>query len=239
MTTTTFAPHTHGPLDGCCGERGTAVRSLADRMLGTLRTQSVPELLAAGPDREAGPGARRADRADVLVVGSIATGDPTRPVVGAMGVKDGRVVALGSVADLEGLRGTGTELVEGGDGVIIPGLIEPHMHLWSTGVFYGMLDCSHASNPRFDDLVARLQQAVAGAAPGAWVCGELFDPSLYPGEPDLTADILDRVSTEHPIAVMNASMHYAYVNSKAFELTGITAQTPTRPTASSTAPTAA
>jgi hypothetical protein len=135
----------YGLREDCCGERGMAARSMADLMLSNLRMPGVPDLLdgGAGEDRSV----RQRDAVDLLVVGSIATGDPGQPVAGAMGVKDGRVVALGSADELQGLRGTDTELVKVGDGVVIPGLIEPHMHLWSTGVFFGMADCSLRKNP--------------------------------------------------------------------------------------------
>jgi predicted amidohydrolase YtcJ len=249
MNTAGITPHVHGgdagPLDGCCGPRGAASAAMARAMLGGLRVPDLTDrrdLPARGgrdgrdatcaaahrrPARIRPPG--RVDRADLLVVGSVATGNPARPLAGAMAVRDGRIVALGSADELDGLRGTDTEIVEAGDGVVIPGLVEPHMHLWSTGVFYGWQDCSYASNPRLDDVVARLKEAVGAAKPGEWVCGELLDPSRYPGEPDLTSAILDQVSTEVPIVVANASMHFMYVNSKVFELAGITAETPDPP----------
>ena len=59
--------------------------------------------------------------------------------------------------------------------------------------------------------------------------GKLFDPSLYPGEPVLTAAILDRIAPQNPVLVANASMHFLYVNSKALALAHITAQTPDPP----------
>ncbi len=233
MTTMLHEPHPHhaaGPIDGCCGARGAATTTMADVLLDDLRVRDQ----RAPADRGAGRDGRRAaeeriDVADVLVMGTIATGNPDQAEVGAMAITDGRIVALGSADELDGLRGTDTEIVEAGDRVVIPGLIEPHMHLWSTGVFYGWVDCSYASNPRLDDVVDRLKEAVGKAAPGEWVCGELLDPSRYPGEPDLTAAILDQISTETPIVVANASMHYMYVNSKVFEIAGITAETPDPP----------
>ena len=39
--------------------------------------------------------------------------------------------------------------------------------------------------------------------------GKLFDPLLYPGEPVLTAAILDRIAPDNPVLVVNASMHLA------------------------------
>lgn len=43
--------------------------------------------------------------ADLLIVGRIATGDPAAPRAEAMAVRDGRILAVGSAADVDGLTG--------------------------------------------------------------------------------------------------------------------------------------
>ena len=139
------------------------------------------------------------------------------------------MLAVGSQDELESLRGAGTEILELGDRVVLPGLIEPHMHLWSTVLFDTWTDCSPFANPTFESVVERLGRAAAAAPPGQWVRGKLFDPSLYPGEPDLTAAILDRVAPRNPVVVANASMHFLYANSAALAHAHITPHTPDPP----------
>lgn len=169
------------------------------------------------------------DRADLLVLGTVITMDPARPRAGALAVSGGRVLALGSPAELDGLRGPGTEVLELGDRVAMPGLIEPHMHLWSTVLFDSWTDCSPFTNATFDAVVDRLRQAAATVPPGQWVTGKLFDPSLFAGEPELTAAILDRVAPDNPVVVANASMHFLYANSSALAAARITPHTPDPP----------
>ena len=149
--------------------------------------------------------------ADLLVVGSIATGVAANPTAGAMAVRGGRVAALGSRDELEGLIGPDTEIVEAGDGVIVPGFVEPHMHLWASAMFDDYHDCSFLSNPTLDHVVERLRAVAAVTPPGQHVQGQLFDPSQYPGEVGLTVEILDSISTEHPISVLDASIHFLYL----------------------------
>jgi predicted amidohydrolase YtcJ len=187
----------------------------------------VPEIRGSGSSRPALAG--RPDRADLLVLGTIVTMNPAQPEARALAVSNGRVLALGSQDEIDGLRGPDTEIVELGDQVALPGLIEPHMHLWGTVIFDSWLDCSPLANPAFDAVIERVRHAAASACPGQWVTGKLFDPSLYPGEPVLTAAILDRIAPENPVLVANASMHFLYVNSKALALAHITAQTPDPP----------
>jgi len=220
--------HNHTRHEDCCSTRASAALAFAGSLSDDIRTPDVRDILAAKNSTSTRRNEPN-DKVDVLVLGSIATANPDQPTAEAMGISDGRIVAIGTRVELDGLTGDKTQVVDSSEGVIIPGLIEPHMHLWSTGLFFDWEDCSHESNPTFDDVVARMKAAAAKAKPGEWICGQLFDPSLYPGEPDLTAAILDQVSADLPVVVANASMHFMYVNSAAFKAAGITAETPDPP----------
>ncbi len=160
------------------------------------------------------------EMAELLVEGRIATGNSAAPTAEAMAVSGGKIIALGSRADLEGLIGPSTKMLKP-DGVVIPGLIEPHMHIWTSLLNLTWTDVSHEACATFDDVVKTIKDAAAKAADGEYVLGKLFDPSLYEGEPNLTRTILDQVSPNNPVLVMNASMHYLYANSKALELAGL------------------
>ncbi|QOC24969.1 amidohydrolase [Microbacterium hominis] len=192
------------------------------------RTHLAPAIATAGatitPARHASAHPAAA-AADLLVVGRIATGDPAAPTAEAMAVAGGRIVGIGSRADLDALTGPATTTLAP-DGVVIPGLIEPHAHIWVSLLTLDWTDVSHSACPRFDDVVAALTAAAAATPAGQYVLAKLFDPSLYPGEPVLTRDILDRVATDRPVIVLNASMHFAYANSAALDAAGITDATP-------------
>lgn len=164
------------------------------------------------------------DKADLLVMGTIATGNPAQPHVEAMAVSGGKIIGLGTVAELEGLTDSSTTMMKP-DGVVIPGLIEPHMHIWSSLLNLTWTDVSHEVCPTFDDVVALIKETAAKTPNGEYVFGKLFDPSLYPGEPDLTRTILDQVAPDNPVLVMNASMHYLYANTAAFDKAGVTSDT--------------
>lgn len=164
------------------------------------------------------------ESADTLVVGTIATGNPAAPLAEAMAISGGAIIGIGALKDVEGLVGPSTNTVKP-EGVVVPGLIEPHMHIWTSLLNLTWTDVSHEVCATFDDVVATLKDAAAKTPAGQYVLGKLFDPSLFPGEPDLTRDILDQIAPNNPVVVMNASMHYLYVNSAAFQLAGINDQT--------------
>jgi predicted amidohydrolase YtcJ len=163
---------------------------------------------------------RNAEHADLLVIGRISTNDPWNPSAEAMAVSGGSIIGIGSLADLDGLTDASTTTIKP-DGIIIPGLIEPHMHIWTSLLNLTWPDLSHQACPSFDAVVDVVKSTAASTPNGQFVLGKLFDPSLYPGEPVLTRAILDQVSPDNPVIVMNASMHYLYANSAALAAAGV------------------
>ena len=163
--------------------------------------------------------------AEILVVGTIATGNPAAPLAEAMAISGGTIIGIGALKDVEGLVDSSTKTVKP-EGVVVPGLIEPHMHIWTSLLNLTWTDVSHEVCATFDEVVAAIKSSAAQTPAGQFVYAKLFDPSLYPGEPNLTLDILDSACPNNPVVVMNASMHYLYANSAAFAAAGVTYDTP-------------
>ena len=185
---------------------------------------------ATPAERTARPHRREpAEKADLLVTGSLITLDDAAPRAEAMAIAKGRILAVGSRADVEGFVGPGTRKLEHPGGAVLPGLVEPHVHLVSSALVFDGVDCSPYTNKTLDAVLAALKTAVAQAPAGQAVVGQLYDPSLLPGQPDLTVTLLDPISVTVPIVVMNASQHFFYVNSAAYAAAGISAETPNPP----------
>ena len=72
--------------------------------------------------------------ADLIVInGRVRTMDDDNPAAEAIAVKDGAIVAIGSRATIEALKGPATKIIDAKGGSVIPGFIEAHMHLFSGG----------------------------------------------------------------------------------------------------------
>ena len=187
---------------------------------------SVDEAVGPVPDA---PAERRHPHADHLFVGRVVTMDDRRPHAGAVAVKHGRILGVGTVAELQEHAGPLTRTVELGDAVLYPGLVEPHMHLWVTALIYRWIDCSPLTHGSLAEVLDELKAAASPAKPGTWILGRGFDPSLFPGFPELGRQELDAVSADHPVAVLNASMHFSYLNSKALQIASLTDHAPDPP----------
>ena len=161
--------------------------------------------------------------------------------VDALGFHGGWVVASGSKAkvtahmDKLGTKYTTIELSNGL--TLLPGLIEPHVHIVLTAMMIGW----HDFGP-FDGQYMResydlewLTGEIKGVKdtlkhPGAWILGCNVDPSLMPfivtQHKDklnilqrFDCDTLDKIENEVPLLMMSASGHTAYVNTQALQKT--------------------
>jgi predicted amidohydrolase YtcJ len=168
---------------------------------------------------------------------TVVTMDPAQPRVDAVAVRDGKVLAAGTVEECTswGPHRLDRRFI---DHVIVPGMIEAHGHTlegaFSLLPYVGWFDRHRADGGTatgirtYDALLDRLRELdteTAGSSEPIVVGG--FDPIYFTDEERLTRDHLDRVSTERPIFVFHASAHLATVNTAMLERHEITRDTTT------------
>ncbi len=147
----------------------------------------------------------------------------------ALAVHDGRIAAVGTLDEVtaaaEALSDDVTVIDRPG-ATILPGFIEPHAHVLPTALFSSWEDVGALRFDTLDEVVAHLAERAATQEGDGWILGKLLDPSLQAGPTEMTIEQLDVVSAEVPVAVLNASLHFAYVNSAALRIAGVDADTP-------------
>ena len=165
--------------------------------------------------------------ADVIFYGGdIITVDDDNPSAEALAVKDGIIVAVGKQTEVFEWRGHGTEIIDLDGKTLMPGLIEPHSHPIISALLYDWVDVSGFNNASGVEVMDKLRKAATECNPGEWISAFGYDPILTRDLSALNADLLDDISSANPIFVMVQTMHTVYVNRKAFELLGITDDTP-------------
>ena len=170
------------------------------------------------------------DEADlVLRNGNIVTVDDANPEAQALAAKDGRIVALGSDADIEQYIGSNTEVIDLDGMTAIPGLIEGHGHFMGVGSANLQLKLGDVAN--WDEIVAMVEEAVAQAEPGELIRGRGWHQEKWDEMPEPNVDglpfhhSLSAVSPDNPVILRHASGHASYANAKAMEMSGIDAST--------------
>ncbi|MCI0810159.1 MAG: amidohydrolase [Chloroflexi bacterium] len=172
-------------------------------------------------------------KADTVIKNAnIITIDTSRPKAQALAMTHGRFAGVGSNEDLEGLIGPGTKVLDLGGKTVLPGFIDAHIHVLSSGIRHVMAaDCDV---PTLKQVQAGLKERAGKTPAGQWVQGFKFDDT----KTDRTAsnegrhlyrDDLDAVTTAHPILVAHRAGHVYYMNTAALEAAGFNDETPDPP----------
>jgi predicted amidohydrolase YtcJ len=165
----------------------------------------------------------------VLLNGKVVTLE-TPAEVRAFAARDGRIVALGSDAEVKRLVGPGTEVIDAGGQLVIPGFIEGHGHFGGIGQAQLQLNLMKAAS--WDEIVGMVAAAVKQAKPGQWIYGRGWHQEKWkvPPAPGVegfpTHDTLSRVSPHNPVLLTHASGHASFANAKAMQLSDVDAGTP-------------
>lgn len=163
----------------------------------------------------------------VLVNGNIRTQYDAQPRVRALAIGAGRIIALGSDDDMRALLAPGGELVDLGGALVIPGLVDAHVHLSWYAHFLHNVDLTGARSAQHAaELVA---ERARGTAAGTWIEGRGWSQDRWPDRAFPTAAQLDALVPGHPVYLEAQSAHAAWVNSAALRQAGITAETPDPP----------
>jgi predicted amidohydrolase YtcJ len=180
-------------------------------------------LLACSSPERSGPDA-------IYYNGVIYTVDSLQPVVAAIAIKDGRILALGNNSEILALAGTKTEKTDLKGRFVMPGFIEGHGHFLGLGQSLQQLDLMEAES--WDEIVRLVEQKIKGNSTSKWINGRGWHQEKWSGDQSEFVEgypshhKLSLISPEHPVILRHASGHALMANQQAMILAGITAQTP-------------
>ena len=166
----------------------------------------------------------------VLTGGKVVTVDPALPEAEALAVRDGRIAAVGSAAEIASWIGPDTRVVELDGRLVLPGFIEGHAHYMGVGAAQLELNLTEATS--WDEIVELVAGAVAEAEPGELIRGRGWHQEKWTERPEPNVDglpyhdALSAVSPDNPVILAHASGHASFANAHAMRLAGVDAGTP-------------
>jgi predicted amidohydrolase YtcJ len=176
--------------------------------------------------------AAQSQPADLVVFNArVYTVDSRLPKAEAFAVQNGRFTAIGTTAEIRALAGKSTRPFDARGMTIVPGFIDCHNHAPGTTLLYEVL----VGNPyevefvTIAGIIEKLRAKARQTPPGTWVEGYFFDDTKVKDNRLLNIHDLDQVSQDHPVAVHHRGGHTSFYNRKAFEMAGITRNTPNPP----------
>jgi predicted amidohydrolase YtcJ len=157
----------------------------------------------------------------------------------AVVVRDSRIVATGTDADMRGVAGSGARFVDLGGATVLPGFVDTHPHLFHFAVLeYPLVKLWDAAS--HDDIVARIRERASTTQAGEWIMATPI------GEPHYFIrrswrDLAERVLPDRHVLDRAAPNHLVWLqawgpttpnicvfNSAALKALGINASTPDR-----------
>jgi predicted amidohydrolase YtcJ len=191
----------------------------------------------AGCGKSAEPAAQPlADAADTIYTGGdIVTINDRQPSAEALAVKGGKIVAVGTRAEVEKAhKGASTKVVDLGGKALLPGFLDAHSHYISSLTVANQVNVyAPPAGPGkdVDSIVAELvKYRDANKIPkGEVIQAYGYDENVMPKGRQLNRGDLDKALPDHPVLVGHVSMHGAVLNSAAMTKWGLSAQTKTPP----------
>lgn len=159
---------------------------------------------------------------DLIVTNArIYTVDQNRPVVDAMAIRDGRIVATGPSRLIGAMKGAGTQVVDLDGRTVIPGMIDAHVHL--VGLGQGLRTVDLRGSTSYDEVIARVVERAKATPPGQWILGRAWDQNDWADTRFPTHERLSAAVPNHPVFLTRVDGHAALANAAAMKAAGLTA----------------
>ncbi|MBV0890937.1 amidohydrolase [Paracoccus sp. Z118] len=166
------------------------------------------------------------EAADVVLTGGVVWCGLDLPQAEAVAIRDGRVVATGTTAEIEAMAGPQTQRIDLKGRFAMPGINDAHMHLLPLGLEMARVDLRPDVAPTLQSLLDALRAKAAVTPKGEWVRGRGFNHFLLDVGRFPHRDELDAACPDHPCYIVRTDGHSAVANSRALALAGVDESTP-------------
>lgn len=170
------------------------------------------------------PGADPVVAADlVLLGGKVWTVDRGQPTAAAVAVWRGRILKVGTDAEVKQLVGPRTEVIDLKGRRVVPGFYDSHVHLLGGGRSLEEIDLKLAKDEA--EFGRRLQEFDKNLPRDRWIVGGNWDHDRAFGGKLPTAATVDKYVKDRPVFIHRYDGHMAVANTAALKLAGVTADT--------------
>lgn len=163
--------------------------------------------------------------ADLILTGNkVFTGLVDHPEEAAIVIQGNRIITVCSIEESKSYAGKETKQYDFHNQLILPGFHDAHLHVMLGSLFSSFsVNLSEAAS---ENEAALMVKKFADNRPNDdWIIGNGWDSGNWERKGYPNRSSLDQVISNRPVLLFHAEGHYAWVNSKALEIAGITSQT--------------
>ncbi|MGO0060665.1 amidohydrolase [Brevibacillus fluminis] len=159
--------------------------------------------------------------ADLILSGNaVFTGLSDKPEPAAIAIVGNKIAAVGSKEEVAAYKGPQTKEYDAGDRLILPGMHDFHLHIMFGSIAMEGVQLFQARSQQ--EAIDMVRQHAQNVPADEWVLGFVWDAAYWDNQELPTRHSLDKDFPDRPVLLFHAEGHYAWVNSKALELAGIT-----------------
>lgn len=158
----------------------------------------------------------------VFTNGEVITVDKGCSIMEAVAIKDHTIIGVGQIEEVSGLIGENTKVIDLEGKSLLPGFIDPHLHLTIYGTNLLGINCASPEIDSLEILYEKMKIRAEITPKGEWIRVTSFNENTVRQKRFPTVQELDAISTEHPIVIIRVCNHTSIANSKALELAGVT-----------------
>lgn len=155
-----------------------------------------------------------------IVSSRIYTGDPAQPWAEAVYARNGKIVAVGSNAEVRKGCPKTAEVFELPGRLVTPGIVDAHLHFVSFGFSLERVHLRDLTS------IAACRERVKAAAvrtqPGRWIIGCGWNQHLWSDRREPCATDLDDIAPDHPVMLTRCCGHSVWLNALGMKTAGIT-----------------
>ncbi len=165
----------------------------------------------------------------IITNANIWTVNKNKPQAEALAIKDGKIIALGKINEVEKLKSESTTVIDAKGAFVMPGWIEGHGHF--SGLGKSLQNLNFLKSKNWDDVIEQVKAKAETLEPGEWIEGRGWHQEKWDTTPENDVhgypvhDRLSEVSPDNPVILYHASGHSLFANAKAMEAAGISRET--------------
>lgn len=163
--------------------------------------------------------------ADLIIYNAnVLTQNLQQPIAEAFAVVATKIIAIGTNEEILSLQQSHTKFIDVNGKTVLPGFIDAHIHIWKVGNLKTfLLDLRGVSS--IEEMLDRLSDFIKRTPGNGWIQARGFNEANMQEQRLPTKEDLDKIITERPLWIIRTCAHIGIANSKAIELSHVTAHT--------------
>ena len=158
---------------------------------------------------------------DLIIKGNIITVSNQQPRAEAVGIREGRIISVGTVNKVEAGAGKSAEVLDLTGKTALPGFMDSHAHLMGTGK--NRLGVNLTSVTTINETLDRIRERANTTPEGKLIYCPEYNRLQIAEKRFPTRQELDEITIRHPIWISHFDGHFSMVNTPALRTTGFTA----------------